>query len=109
MVRLAKSVGVSLRGEHAQAITRRLLRDAQLIVVMEPRHLDAVCELCPDLRGPDKHRLALLGAFSPALESDIIADPYFASRAAIELVFGQLRDATAGLAEALISNDLSLK
>lgn len=118
MRRLAKTIGVSLRGEHARPLTPELIANAHLIVAMEPKHLDAVASLSHGrevsprdaTNVPERPaRLELLGAWSPSLAGAPIPDPYYSNQAAIEQVFAQLRESAQGLAAALASGELELR
>ena len=79
--------GVSLEGHVARKVTRSLLQQSDLILVMEPTHLRFIAAMTPENRGK-----SLL--FGQWLETRDIPDPYRKSREAFEYVFGQLGKAS---------------
>ena len=79
--------GVSLEGHVARKVTRSLLQQSDLILVMEPEHLRFIATMTPENRGK-----SLL--FGQWLETQDIPDPYRKSREAFEYVFGQLGKAS---------------
>ena len=79
--------GVSLEGHVARKVTRSLLQQSDLILVMEPTHLRFIAAMTPENRGK-----SLL--FGQWLETQDIPDPYRKSREAFEYVFGQLGKAS---------------
>ena len=84
---VARRHGVSLEGHIARKVTRNLLQQADLILVMEPEHLRFIATMAPENRGK-----SLL--FGQWLETQDIPDPYRKSREAFEYVFGQLGKAS---------------
>ena len=79
--------GVSLEGHVARKVTRSLLQQSDLILVMEPEHLRFIATMTPENRGK-----SLL--FGQWLETQDIPDPYRKSREAFEYDFGQLGKAS---------------
>lgn len=84
---LALRHGLSLEGHVARRVTRSLLQQSDLILVMEPEHLRFIATMAPENRGK-----SLL--FGQWLEAQDIPDPYRKSREAFEYVFGQLGKAS---------------
>ena len=84
---VARRHGVSLEGHIARKVTRNLLQQADLILVMGPEHLRFIATMAPENRGK-----SLL--FGQWLETQDIPDPYRKSREAFEYVFGQLGKAS---------------
>ncbi|HCU0700656.1 protein tyrosine phosphatase [Enterobacter asburiae] len=84
---VARRHGVSLEGHIARKVTRSLLQQADLILVMEPEHLRFIASMAPENRGK-----SLL--FGQWLEARDIPDPYHKSREAYEYVFEQLGKAS---------------
>ncbi len=78
---------VSLEGHIARKVTRNLLQQADLILVMGPEHLRFIATMAPENRGK-----SLL--FGQWLEARDIPDPYHKSREAYEYVFEQLGKAS---------------
>ncbi|WP_308280936.1 protein tyrosine phosphatase [Enterobacter sp. HG048] len=84
---VARRHGVSLEGHVARKVTRSLLQQSDLILVMEPEHLRFIATMAPENRGK-----SLL--FGQWLESRDIPDPYRKSREVYEYVFKQLGKAS---------------
>jgi protein-tyrosine phosphatase len=92
---VAKAHGLSLQGHRARQFTETLGRGHDMILVMEPRHKDAITHLSPALTGKTflfDHWTAAKG----------IADPYRRSRDVHEIVFGQVLAAATAWADALV-------
>ncbi|WP_276315943.1 protein tyrosine phosphatase [Enterobacter asburiae] len=84
---VARCHGVSLEGHIARKVTRNLLQQADLILVMGPEHLRFIATMAPENRGK-----SLL--FGQWLDIRDIPDPYNKSREAYEYVFEQLGKAS---------------
>ena len=84
---VARRHGVSLEGHIARKVTRNLLQQADLILVMWPEHLRFIATMAPENRGK-----SLL--FGQWLDIRDIPDPYNKSREAYEYVFEQLGKAS---------------
>lgn len=84
---VARRHGVSLDGHVARKLTRGLMQESDLILVMEPEHLRFISAMAPEIRGK-----SLL--FGQWLEPQDIPDPYRKSREAFEYVFGLLGKAS---------------
>ncbi|KLF90560.1 protein-tyrosine-phosphatase [Enterobacter asburiae] len=84
---VARRHGVSLEGHVARKVTRNLLQQADLILVMGPEHLRFIATMAPENRGK-----SLL--FGQWLDIRDIPDPYNKSREAYEYVFEQLGKAS---------------
>jgi len=82
-VRVAQEHNLSLAGHCAQQISGRMCRDYDLILTMEKRHISAICEMAPEMRG----KVMLFGHWDAERE---IPDPYRKSRDAFEAVFDLL-------------------
>lgn len=82
-VRVAQEHNLSLDGHCAQQISGRMCRDYDLILTMEKRHISAICEMAPEMRG----KVMLFGHWVAERE---IPDPYRKSRDAFEAVFDLL-------------------
>lgn len=82
-VRVAQQHNLSLDGHCAQQISRRMCRDYDLILTMEKRHIAAICEMAPEMRG----KVMLFGHWDAKRE---IPDPYRKSHDAFEAVFDLL-------------------
>ena len=67
----------------ARQLTREHCSDADLILVMESRHRDAVTKLCPEARG----KTFLLDVSRPAKD---IHDPYRRDKNTFERIYAQL-------------------
>ncbi|EPH3360296.1 protein tyrosine phosphatase [Citrobacter freundii] len=75
--------GVSLSGHIARNVTLEMLRDSELILAMEPKHIAFVTSMAPEARGK-----TLL--FSYWSSKQAIPDPYRKSHDVYEYVFQQL-------------------
>ncbi|WP_054179722.1 protein-tyrosine-phosphatase [Trabulsiella odontotermitis] len=84
---VAAGHGLSLDGHVARKVTAGMLRDADLILVMEPAHIEQVTVMAPDVRG----KTLLFGQW---LGGQKIPDPYGKSREAFEHVYRLLAQAT---------------
>lgn len=60
---------LDLSEHQAQQLTKNLIENNDLILVMEPRHIDAVCRLAPSARG----KTLLFGQW---LDQKVVPDPY---------------------------------
>lgn len=70
----------------ARQLSRRLLNDADIVVVMEKKMIDAVLRLSPDVRG----KVFLMGKWQADRD---IPDPYRQSRAFFEHTYALLDEA----------------
>ncbi|XKM13778.1 hypothetical protein RCS94_01010 [Orbaceae bacterium ac157xtp] len=68
-VQVANEHGLSLEGHCATQLTRSKCMNQDLILVMEKSHIEAVCQICPEVRG----KVMLYGHW---LNNAEIADPY---------------------------------
>ncbi|MCR0999119.1 MAG: protein tyrosine phosphatase [Serratia rubidaea] len=76
----AEKNGVSLSGHVAQQLTSSLCHEYDLILVMEKKHIDAVGNLAPEVRG----KTMLFGHWLNQMEID---DPYRKSQEAFDRTF----------------------
>ena len=72
--------GISLDDHMARQLTREMVRDADLILTMETRHIKAICELTPEARG----KTFLFGRWLNGCETP---DPYRQQRQAFVHVY----------------------
>ncbi|MDI3362646.1 protein tyrosine phosphatase [Lelliottia sp. V106_10] len=86
--------GVSLEGHVAQKLTPQLMREYDLILAMEPEHLNHISAMAPEIRG----RSLLFGQW---LQTRAIPDPYRKSHEAYEYVFDLLGRASQEWAQRL--------
>jgi protein-tyrosine phosphatase len=77
---LLQEHGIDARPHRARQLDARMLREAELVLGMEPRHLAAAARLAPEASG----KLFLLGRW---LEFDSVPDPYRQPRQAFEDVY----------------------
>ncbi|MFV8908115.1 protein tyrosine phosphatase [Serratia fonticola] len=85
---------LSLNGHQAQQLTSAMCREYDLILVMEKKHIDAVCRIAPEVRG----KTMLFGHW---LDQREIADPYRQSREAFEFVYRLLDESAQKWAKAI--------
>ncbi len=90
---VAEAHDLSLEGHQARQLTRELCLQHDLILVMEQRHVDAVCKLAPMVRGK-------VMTYGHWLQRDI-PDPYRQSREAFEFTYDLLARATEAWAQRL--------
>lgn len=77
---VASEHGLSLDEHHAQQLTPALCHEYDLILVMESGHIEAVCQIAPEVRG----KTMLFGQWMPTKE---IPDPYRKSKEAFDFAF----------------------
>lgn len=91
---VAEDHQLSLAGHSARQLTGRMCREYDLILVMEKRHIAALCEIAPEMRG----KVMLFGHWDGERE---IPDPYRKSREAFEAVYTLLDRSARQWAQAL--------
>jgi len=91
---VAQDNQLSLAGHSARLITGQMCREYDLILVMEKRHIAALCEIAPEMRG----KVMLFGHWDGERE---IPDPYRKSREAFEAVYTLLDRSARQWAQAL--------
>jgi len=96
--KVAAQRGVELSGHRTQVCTVEDLKNAQLILVMEPRHIRWVHELSNSLG----KKVTYLGAFSAAGRAElVISDPFGKNDEVFQHCFEKIDAALEGLVEAL--------
>lgn len=85
---VAREHNIDLTNHIARQVTSKMCRDSDLILVMEKGHIDAITQICPEVRG----KTMLFGHWLKQIE---IPDPYRRSNELFEHVF-QLLDEAAG-------------
>ena len=85
---------LSLDGHSARQVTGRMCREYDLILAMEKRHIHALCEIAPEMRG----KVMLFGHWDGERE---IPDPYRKSQEAFEAVYTLLDQSAQQWAQAL--------
>ncbi|WP_312669908.1 low molecular weight protein-tyrosine-phosphatase Wzb [Pseudescherichia sp.] len=91
---VAQDNQLSLAGHSARQLTGKMCREYDLILVMEKRHIAALCEIAPEMRG----KVMLFGHWDGERE---IPDPYRKSREAFEAVYTLLDRSARQWAQAL--------
>jgi len=91
---VANQHGISLEGHQSKQLTAILCRRYDLILVMEKRHIDAVCYLSPELRG----KTMLFGHWLGQCD---IADPFHQNREFFESTFRLINESARQWAYAL--------
>ncbi|MDF7670336.1 hypothetical protein PT276_03800 [Orbaceae bacterium ESL0721] len=87
-VKVAKTYGLSLDGHVARQLDKSICQEHDLILVMERKHIDAVCQFAPEVRG----KVMLYGHW---LNSGTeIADPYGRSAKIFEQTYQLLEEST---------------
>ncbi|MCE0800555.1 MULTISPECIES: low molecular weight protein-tyrosine-phosphatase Wzb [Buttiauxella] len=82
-IRVAEQHNLSLEGHCAKQVSGKMCREYDLILAMEKRHISALCEMAPEMRG----KVMLFGHWDAERE---IPDPYRKSHDAFEAVYGLL-------------------
>ncbi|MBC7005671.1 low molecular weight phosphotyrosine protein phosphatase [Photobacterium sp. BZF1] len=90
---VAASHGVELNSHHAQQLTAQLCQEYDLILVMEPEHINAVAKLSPDAR----HKTLLFGQW----REGSISDPYLQGQEAFTHSFKAIHSAAKAWASRL--------
>ncbi|HBE9080892.1 protein tyrosine phosphatase [Serratia fonticola] len=93
-IEVAAQHALSLEGHQARQLTSSMCREYDLILVMEKKHIDAVCRVAPEARG----KIMLYGHW---VEQREIADPYRQSREAFEFIYRLLDESAQKWAKAL--------
>jgi protein-tyrosine phosphatase len=81
---LVTSAGIDASGHRARQVTAEIVRDSDMILVMEPGHESALLELTPFARG----RVFLLGKWS---QDRPIPDPYRRSSEYFKYVYEMIQ------------------
>lgn len=103
MVEVARAAGVDLAGWSSHQLTAEMVRDADVILAMEIRHLERLEREHPASQG----KAFLLGAVTKDARVPLeISDPYGGAREGYEAVFGEVTTAAQAIAE-LALNSLS--
>lgn len=91
---VAASHGLSLDGHCARQLTRELASQYDLLLVMEKGHIDAVCNIAPEVRG----KTMLFGQW---IGQKDIPDPHRQSREAFDFAWSIINDAATAWAKKL--------
>ncbi|HHQ6582077.1 protein tyrosine phosphatase [Serratia fonticola] len=94
---VAEANGLSLEGHIARQVTPELCRSNDVILVMERRHINAICALCPEARG----KTFLLGHW---LDQKEIPDPHRKSKEAFDFVYELINKSAISWSKALNDN-----
>lgn len=101
---MAKMMGLDLSKHISTAITTEMIRDHDLILVMEELHRVAIISMCPDI----DDRIKLLGTFAPNVRPDEgIPDPTGLPPLAYRSCFAQIMEAIEGIIKAIKSGTMS--
>ncbi len=87
---IAEADGLEVAGHTARQVTRQMIQQAQLILVMSERQRHAIAELSPEAMG----KTMLLGKWLAGGKGCDIPDPYRKDRDTFARVHGLLREAT---------------
>jgi protein-tyrosine-phosphatase len=88
-----RSEGIDLSAHRARMVTREMVEGADLIVVMEGRHCDAINRIAPGAAA----RIILFGELDGTREDPDIEDPIGGDRAAYERTKNELEGLVARL------------
>lgn len=97
----AQSMGVSLNAHRARLLTKEIVADSDLIVVMDRMNVAILAERFPEARA----RAVLLGAFDPDVSrlGAVISDPYGKPLEDVTACYQRLERSVAALADRLMS------
>lgn len=90
--------GLDLTGHRSRLLTREILEQSDLVLVMSPSHLARVRELAP------KSNVHLVGGFSTGRENHVVQDPFGGDLAAYRETADDLEHELAGLLEKIPSS-----
>ncbi|BCZ56877.1 protein-tyrosine-phosphatase [Serratia marcescens] len=93
-INVANEHGLSLDGHIARQLTAEMCRKSSLILVMERKHIDAVCQFAPEARG----KTMLYGHWNDRKE---VVDPYRKSDEVFEFVYKLLAESAQKWVKAL--------
>lgn len=93
-IEIANQNGLSLEGHQSRQLTPEMCREHDLILVMEKKHIEAVCHMDPVVRG----KTMLFGHW---LERSEISDPFSQSHDAFEFSFRLLNQSAQKWADVL--------
>lgn len=93
-INVANEHGLSLNGHVARQLTAEMCRKSSLILVMERKHIDAVCQFAPEARG----KTMLYGHWNDRKE---VVDPYRKSDEVFEFVYKLLAESAQKWVKAL--------
>ncbi len=91
---VANAHDLSLENHQAKKITPELCNQYDLILVMEKKHIEALCKIAPETRG----KIMLYGHW---LQKKEISDPYKQSREAFEYIYSILDESAQKWANAI--------
>lgn len=94
MAKLMTADGVDAEGHAARQLDARLLREADVVIVMESGHVSAIRNRYPEAAGKTMLAAQWLGG-------DNVADPYRKSDEFFEACYQQLKDCAASWAQKL--------
>lgn len=86
--KVAQAHGLDLQAHQAKQLTAAMCQQADLILVMEPGHVDAVCDMAPAVRG----KIMVISSF---IDASSIPDPYCLSEEVYQHAYQLLQQAVA--------------
>ncbi len=101
-VYVCQEEGLDLSKHRSKPLALDVVRRADMVLVMEKRHLAEIVEALPEAEG----KVRLLGSFAKGRGADDaeIKDPFGSSYGAFRQCFDEIKEAVAGLAEYLQTN-----
>jgi len=100
-VQAAAALGVDIRGHRARSLDPEMVRQADLILAMEPFQRDIVIRALPSSA---QGRVRLLADFESPRQSDTIADPYHQSPEVYQACLERIHRCLDGLVRHLSSD-----
>lgn len=91
--------GLDLSQHRSRPLALDMVRQADMVLVMETRHLSEIVEALPEAEG----KVRLLGSFAKGGGRDVaeIKDPFDSSYGSFRRCFNEIKEAVSGLAEYL--------
>lgn len=103
-LQLLQHEGLDYSGHMARRLSDQMIRDAELIFVMEQFHLDEILQRVPDAKGKT-HLLKTYGLSGASkVATPNIPDPIGKPLEVYEVCFAEIRDAVKRVAHALLSS-----
>jgi protein-tyrosine-phosphatase len=100
-VQAAAAVGLDITGHRARSLDPEMVRQADLILVMEPFHRDIITRALPS---EERDKVQLLADFEKPRQSDTIDDPYQRSPKVYQACLERIRRCLEGVIHELASD-----
>ena len=103
-LKLLHQAGIDMSGHMARSVTEEMIRQADVIFVMEPFHREEVLRRSPEAKGK-VHLLKMFGRSNPPEAVDAgIPDPIGKPLEVYEICFATIKEAVERVAQSLVSS-----